>query len=357
MRKTFYTSAILLIIFLLIIQGEKSLNYAREAIYLCTDMIIPSLFPFFICSGILIYSGFCQKLALISAPVMKPLFNVNANGSSAFILGIISGYPLGAVTACELYKSGYLSKSETERLLAFCNNSGPLFILGSVGVGLYAGLNTGIILYISHIIGSILVGMCMRFHESNKHTAPDMKISSEERSFSEIYRISAVNAANSMMLIGSTILFFSVSSRLVLDLIPFEIPPFIYGIFEFSGGNVFIANSGYPIPVKLIMSSVITGFAGLSVHMQVLAVCSGNGLSMAPYISGKLMHGLFSGAITCGLLWLSGELPSAGNLMFSHGNSFFMAGIYSVLCLLIISVITAIIRLSEKTKRNELNIS
>ena len=118
---------------LLIKNASSAIRYASDAIDLCLEMIVPTLFPFFICSGILIYSGFCELLAKAFQFCMYPLFRISPVGSSAFILGIVSGYPLGAVTAGELYADNYISKTEAERLLAFCNNSGPLFILGSVG--------------------------------------------------------------------------------------------------------------------------------------------------------------------------------------------------------------------------------
>ena len=112
---------------LLIKNASNAIRYASDAIDLCLEMIVPTLFPFFICSGILIYSGFCELLAKAFQFCMYPLFRISPVGSSAFILGIVSGYPLGAVTAGELYSNNYLSKTEAERLLAFCNNSGPLF--------------------------------------------------------------------------------------------------------------------------------------------------------------------------------------------------------------------------------------
>ncbi|MBP3359819.1 MAG: sporulation protein [Clostridia bacterium] len=339
MRKKIYLALTLVLIGLLISRGEEAIQYSRDALLLCADMIIPSLFPFFVCSGILIYSGFCQKLSKLFSPVMKPLFNVNPNGSSAFILGVISGYPLGAVTACQLYEANYISKSETERLLSFCNNSGPLFILGSVGIGLYMGLDIGILLYTAHIIGAVLVGICMRFYSKDKHTAPDYELSTPEMSFSEIFRTSAVNAANSMLLICGTILFFSVASRLFLGLVPFEVPPVVYGLFEFSSGNVFIAASGAPIPVRLVMSSIVTGFAGLSVHMQVLAVAAKYHLSMKPYFLGKVMHGLFSGAITVILIKLTSYTPVFAEKSYALSTAFVMASLHAVICITIIVIL------------------
>jgi len=342
MTKKIYLFFTLLLIGLLISKGADAILYSKEALFLCGEMIIPSLFPFFVCSGILVYSGFCRTLAKIFSPVMKPLFNINPNGSSAFVLGIISGYPAGAITACQLYESGYLSKSETERLLAFCNNSGPLFILGSVGIGLYMGLETGIILYTAHVIGALLVGLCMRFYASDQHSAPEYTLSTDELSFSEIFRISATNAVNSMLLICGTILFFSVASRLFLGLFPFKLPPFVYGLFEFSGGNVFIADSEYPLSLKLVMSAIVTGFAGLSVHMQVLAVTAKHRLSVTPYFLGKIMHGLFSGAVVYLLFKAKpvSQVAFGGKTVFD--TAFVLAPLHIAICLLFVAILFAL---------------
>ena len=80
---------------LLIKNASSAIRYASDAIDLCLEMIVPTLFPFFICSGILIYSGFCELLAKAFQFCMYPLFRISPVGSSAFILGIVSGYPLG----------------------------------------------------------------------------------------------------------------------------------------------------------------------------------------------------------------------------------------------------------------------
>ena len=50
-----------------------------------------------------------------------------------------------------------------------------------------------------------------------------------------------------------------------------------------------------PIIDKLVFTSVVVGFAGLSVHAQVMAVIARFHLSLAPYIIGKAMHGIIAG--------------------------------------------------------------
>ena len=191
MRKKILYASLVGVTLLLILNPQKSVMYAQNAMELCGSVIVPSLFPFFVCSGLLIYSGFCELLAKAMQPVMKPMFNVNGSGAAAFVLGIISGYPLGAVTACRLYEKNYLSKTETERLLAFCNNSGPLFILGAVGISMYHNPRIGIALYAAHILSAILTGLLFRFYRKNDFNAPAAELGVEEKSFSEMfYRLS-----------------------------------------------------------------------------------------------------------------------------------------------------------------------
>ena len=83
--------------------------------------------------------------------------------SAAFVLGFIGGYPVGAKTVIALYENGNCSKVEAERLLSFCNNSGPAFIFGVVGAGVFSSSAVGLMLYLAHTVASILVGIAFRF--------------------------------------------------------------------------------------------------------------------------------------------------------------------------------------------------
>ena len=300
MKKFILYTAIAALICLIVTGAQKSIVFAHDAVNICFEIIIPTLFPFFICSGLLIYSGFCEVLAKLFRFCMKPLFNVSPAGSSAFILGIVSGYPLGAVTAGELYSNNYLSKTEAERLLAFCNNSGPLFILASVGIAVYANIKIGIMLYVFHILAALTVGVLFRFYKKNDFTAPPTVMTSPKRSIGEIFNISLQNALSSMLTVCGAVLFFSVVSRLLLNLVSLNptADALLSGIMEFVTGTVKISQLNTAIGQKLILTSLIVGFAGLSVHAQVMAVTAKYGLSLKPYIAGKILHGVFAAFYT-----------------------------------------------------------
>ena len=73
------------------------------------------------------------------------------------------GYPIGAKIACDFRKNNICSKEECERLLSFTNNSGPLFIIGTVGILMFRNTTIGILLFITHILACISVGIIFRF--------------------------------------------------------------------------------------------------------------------------------------------------------------------------------------------------
>ena len=71
----------------------------------------------------------------------------------------------------------------------------------------------------------------------------------------------------------------------------------ISGIFEMSGGIYGIVGTGQSLP-SITAAAFMLGWAGLSVHFQVLDFMCDSGLSPRPYIIGKLLHGGLSAALT-----------------------------------------------------------
>ena len=102
-----------------------------EGLRLCGNVIVPSLFPFFRTVQFCVEVGLIRHLGRLLEPLMRPLFRVSGACASAFVLGIIGGYPVGQGPRCPSMRRGYISEDEAERLLAFCNNCGPAFILAS----------------------------------------------------------------------------------------------------------------------------------------------------------------------------------------------------------------------------------
>jgi len=299
-KKVLISVLALLLTGVILANPRAAMEAVRESLILCGDIIIPSLYPFFVCSGLLIYSGFAGVVARIMSPVMKPLFAVNGSGAAAFVLGIISGYPLGASTACSLYESGYISKYEAERLLGFCNNSGPLFILGAVGVSLFGNMKIGWIIYISHIAAAFIVGIIMKIGIREYDVPlPYSDVRNSDMAIAEIFPKVISNSVSSILNVCGVIIFAASMSRLILGFIPADgwYTAALQGIFEFSSGISAIGELDIGEIEKIVLSVFIVGFAGISVHLQVISITARYGLSMKCYIIGKILHAVISSGI------------------------------------------------------------
>ena len=65
----------------LLLLPEVSAQAARDAMLLCAQTLIPSLFPFFVLSSLLIACGASELLSALLSPLMRPLFGRTGAGS------------------------------------------------------------------------------------------------------------------------------------------------------------------------------------------------------------------------------------------------------------------------------------
>ena len=205
----------------LMLYPQPSMEAAKSGLALCYNVIIPSLFPFFVLSSLVVELGLAGYLGRLLEGLMRPLFHVSGACASAFALGFIGGYPVGAKTAISLYENGMCTKTEAERLLAFCNNSGPAFILGVVGAGVFASSRVGVLLYLAHAAASICIGIL----------CPTLGIFIVLRRFSllgdTLAHASLAGAATGILCSGNPILYaigYSVAAGAGIDLLQSRFP-------------------------------------------------------------------------------------------------------------------------------------
>ena len=153
---SFALFAILLVVF-----SKSNLLAASNGLVLWATCVVPSLFPFFVITNLLTHTKIVDWIGKFLDKLMRPLFNVPGIGGFAFVMGLISGYPVGAKIVSDFRENGSITKDEGERMLAFTNNSGPLFILSSVGISLFGDTKTGLLLLATHILSCITVGIIL----------------------------------------------------------------------------------------------------------------------------------------------------------------------------------------------------
>lgn len=313
LKSKLLTAALLLSALALIAAPDQAAAGAKSGLSLCFNVIVPSLFPFFVLSALVVDLGLAARLGRALEGIMRPLFRVSGSCAAAVALGFIGGYPVGARTALQLYEQGLCSKSEAERLLSFCNNSGPAFILGVVGAGVFGDSRVGFLLYLTHALASLLVGLLFRFHGGNDrstvphHTKPIGTVTLPSAFTGAVTR-SLQNTLN----ICAFVVFFSVVLQLLtafgllgtlaaaLSRLGFEevwARRLVAGLLELSSGVSSLSGGG-GFSGLASMAAFMLGWAGLSVHCQVLAFLTDSGLSPRTYLAGKLCHGLLAAALT-----------------------------------------------------------
>jgi len=320
----------------LVMYPSETTAAAKDGLMLCFNVILPSLFPFFVLSTMLVELGFARYIGRLLEKVMRPLFNVSGSCSVAFALGFIGGYPTGAKTAIAVYEKGLCTRTEAERLLSFCNNSGPAFILGVVGAGIFSSSKAGLLLYLAHAAASVIVGMIFRFYGRDSSTDSsynDTQI--EVIKLTSAFTKSVSSSFSSVINICAFVVFFAITIRLLFlfGIIPAVASFFgtltrgfggsaeqaerlLTGLIEISSGVWTLRDAAGTMREQLAMAAFMLGWAGISVHCQVLSFIGESGLSTRTYIVGKLLHGFFSAILAYLLSGLfSFEAPVASYLV------------------------------------------
>lgn len=127
-----FTLISLYLIYLLLRYPALSLEYASTGLMLWFQKMIPTLLPFMILSGIMIRMNLTEKFVSFAHPFLHRLYGTSPNGSYTIVMGFLCGFPMGARIIGELYQTGRLDREESSRLLAFCNNIGPIYFLSFV---------------------------------------------------------------------------------------------------------------------------------------------------------------------------------------------------------------------------------
>lgn len=346
----------ILFVLCLILFSGSAVKAAQNGLALWAGVVVPSLFPFFVASEIINSTGFIRTSGILLEPVMRPVFNVPGCASFALLLGVTSGYPVGAKITTDLRNGGLLSRDEAERLLSFTNNSGPLFIVGAVGTGMYGSSRIGIFLLACHILACLTVGVLFRFYRRSRYSRKKevrkkdilktfkTSLASQQAQaggFGSVLGNAIKNSVSTILAIGGFIVLFAVIIQMLSEAglinilagaLSYILSPLgldrgvltgvLSGIFEITTGSGIVSRlASVPIAVKLPAVSLIIGWAGLSVHFQVMSITSGTDIRILPYFFGKALQGVIAAIYTAvGIKLLRLETLAEVPVLGSNGS-------------------------------------
>lgn len=310
----FYILLILFIIMLLIIFPSLAIVNFSQGILIWATSVLPALLPFFILTKLLSYTQFTHTIGKFLSPITNKLYNVGGVAGYIYIMSIMSGYPIGAKLTADFYKSGKITKSQAHSISAFTSTSGPLFIIGTVGIGLFNNKTLGIIVLISHFIGAFINGILYR----NKKDSYTLSISQPITTNNPLNE-SMTGSITSIMVVGGFIAIFYMILQLLISINAFALPiallkllginenistSLIAGIIEVTTGAKLLSQCQLNIILVAPILSFLISFGGLSIHAQAFCFLKDFNMSYGKFFIQKITHAIISTLVTLLIIFI-----------------------------------------------------
>jgi len=291
---------------MLIIDPKTNIDACLKGIKLWANSILPALFPFFFLTAILAELGFIQKLGNLFSPATKVLYKTPGISGYIYLMSIISGYPVGAKTTADLYEKNYISHGQACKITTFTSTSGPLFIVGTVGVSMFGSAKLGYLILISHFLGALLNGILYR--NTFKEDTCSLKVYTQ--SANNVLEDVMFGSIKSILVVGGYIaLFYMLITMLnayhifsplnnLLALLAHSDPSvtgaFTNGLIEVTRGCLDVSSLGFGMKKALVVCTGLISFGGLSIHMQALTFLKKFDMPLGFYFRAKVTQTIIS---------------------------------------------------------------
>lgn len=278
---------------ILILDSRTTVEGAKNGLMLCLQTVIPSLFPFFLLSNVVLdaFSG-------ASSPLLRPLgrfCGIPAGAEAILIPAFLGGYPVGAQCVAQACQDGRITRADARRLLSFCNNAGPSFLFGIVG-SMFTQWYAPWLLWGIHIASALLWAVLTG--------PPEMAAGAPAKARGVSLPQAMEKAISTMASVCGWVILFRVLiaflERWFLWLLPRELKVLIMGFLELSNGCCTLRDIGEE-KLRFLICSGMLAFGGCCVLLQTETVIGKLGLGS--YLKGKLMQTIFSLSLCVGFLY------------------------------------------------------
>ena len=276
-----FTSFFACVCICMLANSDTSLALAGTGLHLWFENMIPALFPFMILSGTLIRMGLSDGFVSLLYPLLRPVFRLSKSACYVIVMGFMCGFPMGAKCINDLYANGRLSQREAEWLLSFCNNIGPVYL---IGFALPLINCNSVSMCIFGMYGlPLLYGFILRYtiYRDCKSPSKDIPVGLQKNLFQALNE-SIVAAIQSILSLGGYMILFN-----MLMLIPAQyagnLYPYIAPVLEISGGLILLGDN------EPLWALLLLPFGGLSCIAQTYACIGDTKLSIGTYVIHKLI--------------------------------------------------------------------
>ena len=334
-----YTAVVLILMFIgfLMLKPETCKNGIAYGILLCGRVIIPSLFPFTMCVLFILRSGVLNRFSFLNGATQR-LFGIPFRLFSVFLLSAIGGYPVGAKLLNEAVQIKAVTQETAERMLYYCINAGPAFVVSAVGAGILGSVKLGYVLFLSNFFATFIMALFSgRFIKEKGAVGSNSVRVNAADNFVE----STAQAAESVLgICGFVILFSGINSYINLLSTEFE----LLKIFSF----LFEVTNAVTLTQNIFLISFLLGFGGISVWCQVLAVSKNIKINYIKFIFFRILHGTLSLLLTFLIIRIFGvAVPTLSNFKNAIPHNFYSTGAVAG-AMLVMSIVFAVAITTKK---------
>lgn len=297
MKQRIITLFCICLLLFLLVHPEEALFSAKDGMSLWLNVMIPTLLPFLILTGILLKTGNIPQLLEPLAPFWKHFFGISPAGAYVLILGFLCGYPMGAKLAHDLYINHQISQREGEYLLTFSCNASPAFIFSYLSQNILEGKIPPHSLLLILLSADFVCMLFFRFLVYHGNTVSSVKPEYRKKetyqqdSTGVILDVSIMSGFETITRLGGYILIFSLLFTGFYHYWPFcsQNKILLTSPIELTTGLHQIAQSAFSWKIKYITSMTLTAFGGFCVMFQTKSVLEEK-LSILPYIFAKCLN-------------------------------------------------------------------
>lgn len=284
----FYAFLIVVLTFMIIKPKVCAAGVSR-GLLVCTNVIIPSLFPFMVCVLLLMKKQIHTNNKILSK-ILYLVFGHNFDMFITFLFSTLGGYPVGCKLINELYVQKKINLKTANIMQCYCVNAGPAFVITAVGVGIFSSKKIGIILFLSHISASLIMAIFAAKY-TRKNFKETQTIKSHKNTFAENFVLSTADAAASIIGICSFIILFSAINS-YLEYFSNRVPilEIITYFTEVTIGTTKCKN--------IVFASFLLGFSGVSIWCQILSTSKNAKINFKLFVMGRFLHATLSSVIT-----------------------------------------------------------
>lgn len=295
---------------LLFLYSKECIALASNGLLIWYRNMIPSLFPFMVLSGFMVRSGLSYKIGQWLQPILGIFFRLPSHMLYAIFMGFLCGFPMGAKIVADMLEKEQITLKEGEFLLAFCNNIGPLYMLGYV-IPLFDYQKAWRILVLMYLV-PLGYGFYLRyFSPPIRKTFPLLSACSASKenlispNYLSYFQQSLFSSIEQITLLGGCMVFFNcllifpkmLEFFLSQTMINSYYSPFLSAIFssliEIGGGLQqlsLISNETNSLSLPVFLPLALLTFGGFSCIAQTCFILKNTGLKISTYIKHKFVQ-------------------------------------------------------------------